>query len=63
MAIIDARSYTAAVANRAKGGGLEYPEYYTNCEIQFMSLPNIHTLRNSFTAVRALLNLNIPSSR
>ncbi|KAL1414329.1 hypothetical protein MTO96_007572 [Rhipicephalus appendiculatus] len=54
MLILDARSYTAAVANRAKGGGCECPEYYPNCEVQFMSLANIHTIRKSFHAVRAL---------
>ncbi|XP_074640292.1 phosphatidylinositol-3,5-bisphosphate 3-phosphatase MTMR3-like [Tubulanus polymorphus] len=54
LLIIDARSYTAAVANRAKGGGCECPEYYPNCEIQFMSLANIHTIRKSFQAMRTL---------
>ena len=54
MLIIDARSYPAAVANRAKGGGCECPEYYPNCEIQFMSLANIHSIRRSFQALRTL---------
>ncbi|XP_031780136.1 myotubularin-related protein 4 isoform X2 [Nasonia vitripennis] len=52
--IVDARSYTTAVANRARGGGCECPEYYPNCEIQFMNLPNIHSIRKSFHAVRQL---------
>ncbi|XP_066915295.1 myotubularin-related protein 4-like isoform X2 [Clytia hemisphaerica] len=52
--LVDARSYAAAVANRAKGGGCEYQEYYPNCEIQFMGLPNIHAIRKSFHGVRAL---------
>ncbi|XP_066291568.1 myotubularin-related protein 3-like isoform X1 [Branchiostoma lanceolatum] len=52
--IMDARSYAAAVANRAKGGGCECPEYYPNCEVQFMGLANIHSIRKSFQAVRAL---------
>lgn len=54
MLIIDARSYAAALGNRAKGGGCECPEYYQNCEIQFMSLANIHTIRKSFQALRIL---------
>lgn len=54
MLILDARSYAAAVANRAKGGGCECPEYYPNCEVQFMSLANIHTIRKSFHMVRTL---------
>ena len=52
--IVDARSYATAVANRARGGGCECPEYYANCEIQFMNLPNIHSIRKSFHAVRQL---------
>ncbi|WAR04039.1 MTMR3-like protein [Mya arenaria] len=56
MLIIDCRSYSAAMANRAKGGGMECPEYYQNCEIQFMALANIHAVRKSFLALRSLCN-------
>ncbi|XP_038061962.1 myotubularin-related protein 3-like isoform X2 [Patiria miniata] len=52
--IVDARSYTAAYANRAKGGGCEFPEYYPSCDIQFMGLANIHSIRKSFQGVRNL---------
>ncbi|XP_072164266.1 phosphatidylinositol-3,5-bisphosphate 3-phosphatase MTMR4-like [Diadema setosum] len=52
--IVDARSYAAAFANRAKGGGCEYPEYYTCCDIEFMGLANIHTIRKSFHNVHTL---------
>ncbi|EFN79213.1 Myotubularin-related protein 3 [Harpegnathos saltator] len=52
--IVDARSYTTAVANRARGGGCECPEYYPSCDIQFMNLPNIHSIRKSFHALRQL---------
>ncbi|XP_033221673.1 myotubularin-related protein 3 [Belonocnema kinseyi] len=52
--IVDARSYTTAVANRARGGGCECPEYYLSCDIQFMNLANIHSIRKSFHAVRQL---------
>ncbi|XP_018323498.1 myotubularin-related protein 4 isoform X3 [Agrilus planipennis] len=55
--IMDARSYTTAVANRARGGGCECPEYYPNCEIQFMNLANIHSIRKSFHALRQLCTL------
>lgn len=51
---MDARSYTTAVANRARGGGCECPEYYPCCEIQFMNLANIHSIRKSFHALRQL---------
>ncbi|XP_012270796.1 myotubularin-related protein 4 isoform X2 [Orussus abietinus] len=54
LLIVDARSYTTAVANRARGGGCECREYYPTCDIQFMNLPNIHSIRKSFHAVRQL---------
>lgn len=54
LLIVDARSYPAAIANRAKGGGSESPAYYDNCEVLFMNLPNIHCVRKSFVAVRGL---------
>ncbi|KAK3083958.1 hypothetical protein FSP39_006006 [Pinctada imbricata] len=54
MFIMDCRSYGAAFANRVKGGGVECPEYYPSCEIQFMNLANIHTIRKSFIALRTL---------
>ena len=52
LLILDARSYTAAFANRAMGGGCECPEYYTNCDVQFMGLNNIHSIRKSFYSLR-----------
>ncbi|KAK7070785.1 Myotubularin-related protein 4 [Halocaridina rubra] len=54
--IVDARSYATAVANRARGGGCECPEYYPTCEIQFMNLANIHTIRKSHHSVRTLVS-------
>lgn len=105
LLILDARSYAAAVANRAKGGGCECPgrssgrimssvhlwkicaldseahihtivsrakirlfvflllpsmaifssaEYYPNCEVVFMGMANIHTIRKSFQSLRFL---------
>lgn len=54
MLIIDARCLTVAIANRVKGGGYEFTEYYTNCEIQFMNLENIHVIRSSFQSLRIL---------
>ncbi|XP_036385417.1 myotubularin-related protein 3-like [Megalops cyprinoides] len=54
LMILDARSYAAAVANRAKGGGCECPEYYPNCEVVFMGMANIHSIRKSFQSLRSL---------
>jgi len=54
LLIIDARFRSVALANRVKGGGYEYTEYYTNCDLQFMNLENIHVIRSSFQALRLL---------
>ncbi|XP_054717758.1 LOW QUALITY PROTEIN: myotubularin-related protein 3-like [Uloborus diversus] len=54
LLIIDARSYAAAMTNRAKGGGYECDGYYSNCEVQYMGLANIHAIRNSFMSLRTL---------
>ncbi|XP_050442750.1 myotubularin-related protein 3 [Adelges cooleyi] len=54
LVVIDARSYPSAVANRARGGGCECPEYYPCCEIRFMNLANIHAVRKSFHLLRQL---------
>lgn len=59
MLIIDARSYATAVANRARGGGCEFPQYYPQCEIEFMNLANIHAVRKSFLLLRALCQSSI----
>ena len=55
LLILDARSYAAAIANRAKGGGFEYPPYYKDCDVQFMNLPNIHAIRKSAQMLRAAI--------
>lgn len=56
MLVVDARPYTNAMGNRAKGGGWEFPDYYKNIEVEFMNMPNIHTVRTSFIAVRTLVS-------
>ncbi|XP_064392671.1 myotubularin-related protein 4-like isoform X2 [Halichondria panicea] len=55
MMVFDLRSYTAALGNRAKGGGCECTDYYPNCEIFYKGLPNIHTVRKSFQQLRTTL--------
>jgi len=62
LMIVDARSYTAAFANRAKGGGFEFQEYYTDCQVQFMSLTNIHGIRKSFHSLRSLCQSSLEQS-
>ncbi|CAI7995962.1 Myotubularin-related protein 3 [Geodia barretti] len=57
LLVMDLRSYTAALGNRAKGGGCECTDYYPNCEVVYKNLPNIHSVRKSFQQLRsALLN-------
>jgi myotubularin-related protein 3/4 len=62
MLIVDARSYTAAWANRAKGGGFETSDSYVNADVQFMGLPNIHNIRYSFHQLRNLLSSSVDQS-
>ena len=50
--VIDARAKVAAVANAARGGGLESSEFYHNMKINFMNIENIHAMRHSLFKVR-----------
>ncbi|KAM4808003.1 phosphatidylinositol-3,5-bisphosphate 3-phosphatase MTMR3-like [Rhinophrynus dorsalis] len=62
LLILDARSYAAAVANRAKGGGCECPEYYPNCEVVFMGMANIHSIRKIFRSLRLCTQMPDPAN-
>ena len=46
--IVDARSKVSAQCNRVKGGGYEYEEYYTNCNMYFGGIDNIHGVRDAY---------------
>ena len=46
--IYDARGYYAALGNRFAGKGYEKPEFYENCEIEWLNIPNIHAVRESY---------------
>ena len=49
-----------ALANRVTQGGFENTkDYYTNCEIIFCDIDNIHVVRDSFNRV---LDMNYVSS-
>ena len=54
LAIFDARSWTAAQANRFKGGGHENVKYYTNCELLFCDIDNIHGVRDAYSKMIAI---------
>jgi protein tyrosine/serine phosphatase len=49
--IYDARGYYAALGNMFAGKGYEKPEFYTNCDIEWLNIPNIHAVRDSFNTM------------
>lgn len=53
-AIYDLRGKTAAIGNKFKGKGFESSLHYTNCEVCFEDIPNIHTVRDSFQQMMTL---------
>ncbi|KAG6952401.1 hypothetical protein JG687_00013027 [Phytophthora cactorum] len=54
LQIIDCRPMSSALANRAKGYGVESSVNYKNCTISFMEIPNIHSMReSSFAFIQA----------
>ncbi|VDD79562.1 unnamed protein product [Mesocestoides corti] len=53
LLIFDARPQFTAVVNRGRGGGVENPTFYTNTQYSFMSIPNLHAIRSSFTKLVA----------
>lgn len=46
--IYDARNYIAALGNKFSGKGYESSEFYKNIEIEFLNIPNIHSVRESY---------------
>mmetsp|Transcript_4641 Transcript_4641/g.5246 ORF Transcript_4641/g.5246 Transcript_4641/m.5246 type:complete len:745 (-) Transcript_4641:1395-3629(-) len=53
--IYDARPYINAVANRVKNGaGFESKDFYQNCDIFFLNIPNIHVIRDSFKKMQSI---------
>ncbi|CAH0486358.1 unnamed protein product [Peronospora farinosa] len=54
LQIIDCRPMSSALANRAKGYGVESSVNYKNCTVSFMEVPNIHSMRESMRKLRNL---------
>ncbi|EDV19826.1 uncharacterized protein TRIADDRAFT_38469 [Trichoplax adhaerens] len=50
--VVDARPKKNAVANKLKGGGFEANEKYTNMELEFLDIENIHVMRDSMNKLR-----------
>ena len=52
LIIFDARSYLNAMANRINKGGFENTkDNYTNCDIVFCDIDNIHAVREAINKV------------
>lgn len=49
LLILDARPSINAKANRANGGGYEN---YSNCQLKFMDIQNIHVVRESLKKLK-----------
>ncbi|KAF1792462.1 Myotubularin family [Phytophthora cactorum] len=54
LQIIDCRPMSSALANRAKGYGVESSVNYKNCTISFMEIPNIHSMRERCDSVEVI---------
>lgn len=54
LTIFDARPFVNAFANKIKGGGYEDVEHYTNAELTFCDIDNIHVARKALESVYAL---------
>lgn len=52
--IMDARPLSNAVANKARGGGFENDVLYSNIEMTFLDIHNIHVMRESFRKLREI---------
>ena len=46
--IFDCRAISSAHANRFHGGGYENVDHYTNCELIFLDIGNIHAVSTCF---------------
>ena len=52
VVIYDARSYINAFANKVNKGGFEnVKDHYTNCEIIFCDIENIHGVRDAINKI------------
>lgn len=50
--VYDARPFLNAAANKAGGKGYETEENYTDCEIHFLGIENIHVMRGAMQKLR-----------
>ncbi|KAL7720032.1 Myotubularin phosphatase domain-containing protein [Entamoeba marina] len=55
LLILDCRPQTNAIANRVNGGGYENTSVYTNTNLEFLNIPNIHAVNDAFNKMRNAL--------
>ena len=64
IAVLDARPYLNAVANRGRGGGAEdvssYQQSGVDASLVFLNIDNIHVMRDSLNAMHALVRKHPP---
>ena len=53
--IFDARPKLNAVGNQLAGKGYENTSYYTNCQIMFLNIDNIHVIRDAYYRMAKLI--------
>ncbi len=53
--IVDCRSRTSAMANRAAGAGYESQASYPNTRLEFYNIPNIHAVRDSYKSLVSII--------
>lgn len=52
LTVFDARQSSVADTNKAKDGGYESESLYTNVDLNFLEIPNIHVMRESLRKVK-----------
>ena len=55
LSLVDARPYANAVANKGRKGGYENVGRYSDTELVFLNIDNIHVMRNSLASMHKLI--------
>ena len=59
LIIFDPRPMVNAMANTVVGAGFESSQSYRNCQVRFLGIANIHSVRESFIKMRSFCNSTI----
>lgn len=63
LTVFDARQSSVADTNKAKDGGYESESFYTNVDLNFLEIPNIHVMRESLRKVKDVVYPTIDEAR